>query len=374
MPPKQDLTRATLGVLFVVGLLGSAFYVLRPFLPSIVWATMIVVSTWPVMRAVERRLWGKRWMAVAVMCAALLLVLVVPLSAAVGTLISHTDEIAAWVRAIPGLELPPAPEWVGRIPVVGAKLAEAWNAIAVRGIDDLTREAAPYASGFVRWLLAEAGSFGALVLQFLLTVVVSAIFYANGEHAAERVLRFARRLSGERGDQVVRLAGQAIRGVALGVVVTALVQSLLGGLGLAATGIPFASVLAAVMFILAIAQIGPLPVLASSVAWLFYAGRSTAGSVLLVWTLLVGTLDNVLRPILIKRGADLPLLLIFSGVIGGLVAFGLIGIFVGPVLLAITYTLVEAWVDEGDHPPATPAPEAPPAEPPATNPPAAPAA
>jgi predicted PurR-regulated permease PerM len=146
---------------------------------------------------------------------------------------------------------------------------------------------------------------------------------------------------------MVSLAGAAIRGVALGVVVTALVQAVLGGIGLFVTGIPFAAVLMALMFLLCIAQIGPLLVLVPAVAWLFWSGATTLGVVLLVWTVVVGTLDNVLRPWLIKKGADLPLLLIFAGVIGGLLAFGLVGIFVGPVVLAVTYTLLEAWVGEG---------------------------
>lgn len=347
---RADLTRTTLAVLFVVGLMGASFWVLKPFLPSIVWATMIVVATWPLMRAVERRLWGKRWLATATMTVTLLLVLVLPFALAIGTVLSNADEIAAWARALEGLELPAAPAWVAGLPVVGGKAAAAWNAVAVRGVEELARQAAPYADDLMHWFVAEAGSFGALILQFLLTVLVAAILYSNGEESAERVRRFARRLAGERGDHVVRLAGQAIRGVALGVVVTALVQSVLGGLGLAIAGVPFASVLTAVMFMLAIAQIGPLPVLVSSVAWLFWAEHTTWAFVLLAWTLVVGGLDNVLRPILIRRGADLPLLLIFAGVIGGLIAFGLIGIFVGPVVLAVGHTLLEAWVAEGEAP------------------------
>jgi predicted PurR-regulated permease PerM len=137
-----------------------------------------------------------------------------------------------------------------------------------------------------------------------------------------------------------------VRGVALGVVVTALAQSVLGGIGLAVAGVPFAAVLTAVMFMLAIAQIGPLLVLGPSVAWLYWSGSTGWGTFLLLWTLVVGTMDNFLRPILIKKGADLPLLLIFAGVVGGLIAFGLIGIFVGPVVLAVAHTLLSAWVDE----------------------------
>lgn len=351
---RGELTRTTLAVLFIVGLIAACFWVLRPFLTAVVWATMIVVATWPVMRGVERRLWGRRPLAVAAMTLALLLVFVIPFTLAIGTILTNVDAIVAWVRALPTLELPPAPDWLRNLPVVGAKAEAVWNAFAVRGVEELAREAAPYAGGAVRWFVAEAGSFGALLLQFLLTVIVSAILFATGERAAERARRFALRLAGERGDQVVQLAGQAIRGVALGVVVTALVQAILGGIGLAVTGVPFASVLMAVIFMLAVAQIGPLPVLAGGVGWLFWQDQRGGGFVLLVWTLIVAGLDNVLRPILIKKGADLPLLLIFAGVIGGLVAFGLVGIFVGPVVLAVAHTLLAAWIDEGEAAPSPP--------------------
>jgi predicted PurR-regulated permease PerM len=168
----------------------------------------------------------------------------------------------------------------------------------------------------------------------------------TGETAARGVLKFARRLAGARGDQVVRLAGQAIRGVALGVVVTAVVQSVLGGIGLAIAGVPFAPVLTALMFMLALAQIGPAPVLLGALAWLWWQDSTGWFIAMLIWSIAVGSLDNVLRPILIRRGADLPLLLIFAGVIGGLFAFGLLGLFVGPVLLAVAYTLLDAWVAE----------------------------
>jgi predicted PurR-regulated permease PerM len=148
----------------------------------------------------------------------------------------------------------------------------------------------------------------------------------------------------------VVLAGQAIRAVALGVVVTAIVQSTAAGIGLAVSGVPYVTVLTAVIFMLCIAQLGPVLVLAPAVAWLYWSGDPVWGTVLLVWTVFVGVLDNVLRPILIKRGADLPLLLIFAGVIGGLVSFGIIGLFVGPVVLAVTYRLLESWVANIDHP------------------------
>jgi len=148
----------------------------------------------------------------------------------------------------------------------------------------------------------------------------------------------------------VVLAGQAIRGVALGVGVTAVVQSALGGIGLAIVGIPFAGLLTAVMLLLCIAQLGPGLVLFSAVVWVYWSGDSGWGTFLLIWSVIVVVLDNFLRPVLIKLGADLPLLLILAGVIGGLFAFGLVGIFVGPVVLAVVYTLLGEWISDEDEP------------------------
>jgi len=198
----------------------------------------------------------------------------------------------------------------------------------------------------VSWFAAQVGGFGAVVIQFLLTVAITALLYAKGEIAAGGVLACARKIGGERGAGVVVLAGQAIRGVAMGVVITAVAQSVMGGVGLVVVGVPYAAVLTAVMFMLAVAQIGAAPVLVCAVIWLFWKGETGWAVGLLVWTILVSLLDNVLRPILIKKGADLPVLLILVGVIGGLIAFGLVGIFIGPIVLAVSYTLIAAWVDE----------------------------
>jgi len=204
----------------------------------------------------------------------------------------------------------------------------------------------PYASEAGRWVLDRAGSLGGTLVQFLLVVILSAVMYSSGESAAGGVLRFGRRLAGQRGEESIVLAGKAIRSVALGVGVTAVVQTLLGGIGLAVAGVPFASLLTAVMLMLCIAQLGPALVLFPAVAWMYWTGENAWATLLLVWSVVVSGLDNVLRPMLIKKGADLPLLLIFAGVIGGLVGFGLVGIFVGPVVLAVTYTLLNAWIED----------------------------
>jgi predicted PurR-regulated permease PerM len=204
----------------------------------------------------------------------------------------------------------------------------------------------PYALATASFALAATGGIGLVVIHFGLTVVIAAILYANAETAARGVILFARRIGKDRGESAVRLAGQAVRGVALGVVVTALVQSLISGLGLWIAGVPRAGLLLAVIFVLCVAQLGPLLVLVPAVIWLFWSGSIGWGIALGVLTAFVGVVDNILKPVLIRRGVDLPLLLIVAGVIGGLVGFGVVGLFIGPVILAVTYTLLESWVKE----------------------------
>ena len=355
-PPGRDLARLTFGVLFIGLLLGVSLWVLRPFLGPTIWATMVVVATWPMMLRVQAHCGGRRWLAVTVMTLLLLLVFVVPLVLAIATIVGNADRLIDWARMAAAWNLPDvAPEWLRALPVVGTLVDGLWAQLNALGLRDLVPRLSPYAGDLTRWFVAEVGNIGVLLLQFLLTVLIAAVMYAQGEEAAQQIRLFARRLAGERGDGAVTLAGGAIRGVALGVGGTALVQALLGGLGLVIAGVPAATLLTAVMFMLSIAQIGPIPVLLGAAAWAWWGDGSLGWAIaLLVWAGFVGTIDNVVRPLLIKLGADLPLILIFAGVIGGLFAFGLVGIFVGPVVLAVGYTLLDAWMREPTDPPAQP--------------------
>ena len=344
---QHDLTRNTLAAILVVGLIGLSFWVLSPFLAAAVWSTMIVVATWPLLKALERLFGNRRTPAVAVMTMGMLLLLVMPLWWAISTIANRSDDLMTFGQTLVRNGIPPAPEWVASIPLVGAKIASFWLSLSQGGVDGFVQYMTPYATTAGKWLLSQFGGLGGMLLQFFLVVLISVIFYSSGEHAARMLRRLGVRLAGERGESSVILAAQAIRGVALGVGVTAIVQTGLGGLGLVIAGIPFAAVLSALMLMLCIAQAGPGFVLFPAVAWMYWQGDSNGwASFLLVWSIFVSTMDNFLRPMLIRRGADLPLLLIFVGVIGGLLTFGLIGIFVGPVVLAVTYTLAQAWVSE----------------------------
>ncbi|WP_368163758.1 AI-2E family transporter YdiK [Aeromonas sp. R6-2] len=345
---KRDLAKVTLGVLFIGILIISSLWVLRPFLPALIWGTMITIATWPLLRMVQRLLWGRRALAVLVMTGALLLLFVIPLSMALATMAEKVPLLLEWAGTF-NHSTPPELLWLQQIPLVGDKLLELWRQILASGGQVLFAKLTPYLGQTAKWLAAQAGNLGMLFVHFLLTVAVCGMLYHSGERAANGIRRFAHRLAGERGDNATVLASQAIRAVALGVVVTALVQSTVAGIGLLIAGIPYVMVLVVLMFVLIIAQIGPFPVLLGAIGYLYWSGDNTWGTFLLVWSLFAGSMDNFLRPYLIKQGADLPLILILVGVIGGLFAFGIIGLFIGPVVLAVAYTLLDAWIREGEE-------------------------
>jgi predicted PurR-regulated permease PerM len=352
----RDLTRTTLAVLSIAGLIVASVWVLLPFLPALIWATMLVVATWPVMLRAQSTLAGSRRLAVVAMTLALIVVVAIPVLLAVATVVDAAPALIDLSRTASGLAVPAPPRWLASLPLVGARIADRWAEVAAMQQGEVSERLAPYVRPGVRWFVGQVGDLGLVFVHVLLTAILTAILYAKGEAAAAGVTAFTRRLAGPRGERVVELAGRAIRGVAVGVIGTALVQCALAGLGLAVVGIPYAGVLTAVMFLLGVAQVGPIPVMLAAVAWLYWKGLATLATALLVWTVFVGTIDNLLRPLLIRRGAGLPLLLVFAGVLGGIIGFGIIGLFIGPVLLAVSYTLLVDWIAE-------PAPETAPAIP-----------
>lgn len=337
-----DLARL-LSIIAILGLMLLSLWVVSPFFSAITWSLMIVVTCWPLLLGLQRRLHGKRALAVAVMTLAMLLVFIVPLVLAIQTIVDNVGVIRDFIRAAADFELGPAPAWLAPLPLVGAPAADLWNSLREAGVSSLVQRAAPYLAKGAQVLAAQAGSFGLLLLHFLLTVVISAVMFSQGEAGAERVLALARRIGGQQGEEMVLLAAGAIRGVALGVVVTALAQTVAAGVGLYVAGVPFAGLLTALILILCIAQLGPSLVLIPATVWLFWSGSTGWAIFLLVWSVPVMTMDNFLRPLLIRRGADLPLLLIFTGVLGGLLSMGVVGLFVGPVVLGVTWRLFEVW-------------------------------
>src|SRR5262245_25990988 len=175
-PPSWDLTRIVLAVVAIGGLVVTSFWILRPFLPALIWATMIVVATWPALRGVQARLWGKRGLAVAVMTVTMLVVVVAPVAVGITTVVEHSDTIVAWSRTVAEFSVPAEPpERVRKLPLVGERLALEWQKIASARREDLAAHVTPYLKGIALWIINQAGGLGALLVQLLLTVALSGI-------------------------------------------------------------------------------------------------------------------------------------------------------------------------------------------------------
>lgn len=349
---RYDLPRIIFGVLFIAIMIVACFWVIQPFILGFAWAGMVVIATWPLLITLQKLLWGRRSLAVVVMTLLLILLFILPISLMISSLVDNSGPVIAWASTPGKLHIPEL-VWLQSLPMVGDKVYNSYHTMVNAGGAALLAKVQPYFGQTATWFVAQAAHIGRLLLHCTLMLLFSVLLYARGEQVALGIRHFAVRLGADRGDTAVLLGGQAIRAVALGVVVTALVQSVLGGIGLAVSGIPAATLLTVLIFICCVAQLGPLLVLVPAIIWLYWTGDTTWGTVLLVWSCVVATLDNVLRPVLIRMGADLPMLLILSGVIGGLLAFGLIGLFIGPVVLAVSYRLITAWMDEAPAPTAS---------------------
>ncbi|WP_312240443.1 AI-2E family transporter YdiK [Pantoea sp.] len=344
----KDLPQILFTLMFILLMIVACIWVVQPFILGFAWASMVVIATWPLMLKLQSWLWGRRTLAVIVMTIILLLLFIIPIALLVNSLIDNSAPVIGWVTS--GHMQLPQLTWLNDIPLAGDKLYASYQKLVAGGGSALMAKLQPYVGRTTGFFVAQAGHFGRFMVHLGLMLLFSVLLYWRGEQVGNGIRHFAFRMAGRRGDAAVLLAGQAIRAVALGVVVTALVQGVLGGIGLALSGIPYATLLTVLMILFCLVQLGPLPVLVPAIIWLYWSGDTTWGTVLLVWSCVVGTLDNVLRPVLIRMGADLPMLLILSGVIGGLVAFGMIGLFIGPVVLAVSYRLVSVWMHEAPAP------------------------
>jgi predicted PurR-regulated permease PerM len=331
-------------VLCLGALIAGAFAVLRPFLPALIWAAIIVVATWPVLLKLQVVCRGHRRLAIALMSLGLLVTFVLPITWLMSTFITHAPQLKDLITDWLAGPLPAPPAWLARLPF-GDRMAAEWQVSITRSPESWAEQIRPYALQSVQWLGSHVGSIGSLLLEFLLTLVLIVVLYVHGEAVAEWVRQLAHRVGGARGEESAVLASETMGAIAAGVVGTALAQSVISGMGLWIAGVPAAGVLTSVVFMLCIVQLGTLPVLLPAILWLFWRGDTGWAVALTAWAAALTIGDGFLRAWLIQRGAKLSLLLIMAGVIGGLLAFGVVGIFIGPILLAVALRLLNAWVD-----------------------------
>lgn len=325
------------------------FEIVRPFIVPGVWGVIIAVAVYPAYRRLGAALGERHGLAATLFAVLTLILLIVPAVLLTGTLVDGAQWLAEGLRT-GTLSVPPPPEGVSRWPLIGDSLYRFWNE-ASQNLEATLRTIGPQFKALGSWLLSAAAGAGLTILQFVLAVIIAAVLLAHAsgsEHVAHII---AARLFGDRGTEFTYLADATVRSVTRGILGVALIQSLLAGLGFLAAGVPGAGLWALFCLLLSVIQIGIFPVSIPVLIYVFTTADTLTAVVFMIWIILVGALDNVLKPILLGRGVEVPMAVIFLGAIGGFLSSGIIGLFVGAVVLVLGYKLLLAWLNE-DRPPA----------------------
>jgi len=326
-------------VLLVVGCL----VVLRPFLGAILAAAILCFSTWPIYRFIEDKTGGRRWLAALVMTLLILFVLVVPLALIALSFRDDVPQLIENVREALAHGMPQPPQWVAGIPIVGGHLDTAWRELADSPValgETLKRFSQPARAALVQTGLIIAEG----VLQFTLIAFVGYFFYRDGAVLVEALRNALNRVAGDLTERLLGIVGGTINGVVYGIVGTGLAQGLVALIGFAIAGVPGAIMLASLTFILSIVPAGPPLIWVGATVWLVYQDQTGWAVFMAIWGFVViSGIDNIVKPLLISRGASLPFVLVLLGVFGGVLAFGFVGIFLGPTLLAVGFNLVRSW-------------------------------
>lgn len=328
----------------LVLLVGACLRILAPFLAIIAWGVIISVAAYPAERKLHKALGGSEVWSSVILTLLTLALLIVPLVLLAGTLVDGAQRLGTQVKD-GTLSIPPPPETVKKWPVVGAPLANAWG-MAATNLSSVLRSFAPQMKVIVQRLLSASAAISLTMLQFALSIVVAGFLLKNARAAAAAIRSLASRIFGENGPEFERLVESTIRSVTTGIFGVALIQAVLAGLGFLVVGLPGAGLWAVLFLIAAVLQVGVL-VLIPAVIYAFTVAATTTAVIFLVWCILVALVDNVLKPILLGRGAAVPMAVVFLGAIGGFVGLGMIGLFVGAIVLSVGYKLFLAWLEQG---------------------------
>jgi len=322
--------------------------VLRPFISAILWAAVLCFSTWGAYQRLLRLVRGRSALAAGIMTALISLVLVVPFIVVVATLAGNVSRMGEWFRFLDGGLPTEAPESVVSFPLVGGLLERSWSDI-VEQSGDLTAFLKRNALALGKWFLANAINFTVGVAQLVLSLLVAYLFYRAGDQVVERIKVGGRRIMGDAVQQHVTIVGQTIRSVVYGIIGTAMAQGIMGGLGYWIAGVPSPFLLGLLTMAFSLLPMGPPFIWVPVTIWLYMNGPLGWAVFMAVWGLIaISGIDNLVKPYFIMQGTNLPFVIILFGVVGGVLAFGVIGLFLGPVLLAVGYRLICEFTDKGE--------------------------
>ncbi|CAN5174681.1 AI-2E family transporter [soil metagenome] len=360
MLKNEQLLERLIAISAVIFLIGACILVLAPFFAPLLWAAIISFCSWGIYTRLVGLLRGRRNIAAFILMLVVLLCVVGPFVFAVAGLASQRDELSVLAESLMKKGMPPLPAWIAKLPLVGERLQTFWVELSKGDVQvvDFLRDKLGAPAG--KWMLTIGAATGTGLLQLVLSILLTFFFFAGGLTVMAWLQGLIRRIAGVRGPHLLKLAGETVKGVVYGILGTALVQAVLAGIGFWVAGVPAAGILGFATFFLSVVPMGPGLIWVPAALWLYSQGSIGWAIFIVVWgALVVGSVDNVIKPLLISRGAQLPFIIVLLGVLGGALAFGFLGVFIGPTLLAVGYSVLHDWavgVDEkGVEDTATPA-------------------
>ncbi|HUL11975.1 MAG TPA: AI-2E family transporter [Methylococcaceae bacterium] len=339
------------GILVLVGVIGFACYkVATPFLVPFVWAMIIALSTWGLYLKLVNALKGRRKTAALIMALLILLVFALPVSLAINSVVDWLPSLPELTEKFSSLDFGEPPAWLANIPLIGERIDHAWREGFLRNAIDPARVRAILLTA-AGWLIKQGANLALAVVYLILATIMAGFLYVQGENAGRGAEKFALRIGGANWLRALHVAAHTMQGVFLGVIGTALLQAALSGIGFAMAGVPAPAVLGLICFMTAVMQIGTGLIWIPTAIWLFRNNSEGWAAFTVAWGIFINVIDNFIKPYFIsKTSGELPILLIFVGVIGGFLAWGFLGIFLGATLLAVAYTVFCEWLDSSAQP------------------------
>ena len=346
--PVRNAIEIAVYLLLIAAIVVWCFRIVAPFIPFLLWGMIIAIAVYTPFLALRRALGGRNKLAVLIFVVLGLGIVILPTWMFAGSLIESAQQLRGNLES-GQFEIAPPGENVKDWPLIGERVYEQWSEAAAN-FEDWLEEHSDQVKGLVEAGLGKVVGIGAAVLQFVLATLIAGAMLANDESSKTMIRRFVARLVGARVDEFLDLTTATVRSVTIGVLGIAFIQALLGGIGMVAVGVPAAGVWALLVLLLAIAQVPLLVVFLPIIAYVFSTDQSTTVAVVFaIWSLAVSFADAALKPMLLGRGVDAPMIVILLGAIGGMLLSGIIGLFLGAVVLALGYKLLEAWLRQSEE-------------------------